>query len=704
MAKTSLDAPELFINRELSWLEFNDRVLAEGRSKDVPLIERLKFLAITSTNLDEFFMVRVAGLMEQRSARVHARDLSGLTPVQQLERIGARVRRMTAEHGAAVRECLEALAPQGVRILAPHEWTPAQREFLTSYFSSEVLPSLTPLAVEQLHPAPLLHGLELHVALSLASEADAQRKETIVVVPVPRLFPRFVTIPTERGMDLARIEDILAANAGLLAPRGAVVSAGAFRITLDASVEIEEEDEAGDLLDAVEEAVRLRRRRAAVRLEVSGQTAPAIKNWLRGWLGLAPEDVYEIDGLLDASSLMEIANRPGLEALRYPDWLPQIPRDFDAADDLWQTLQDHDILLFHPYDSFDPVVHFVWTAADDPSVLAIKQTLYRASGDSQIVRALQRAAESGKQVTVLVELRARFDEQRNVNWARRLEDAGCHVIYGIAGYKTHAKALLVIRREATGIRRYAHLATGNYNERTARQYSDIGLLTCHRDLTADVAAFFNLLTGYSEVAVLSRLSIAPTGLRSRFEELIEREIQTSTREQPGQIMAKVNSLQDKAICQALMRAAQAGVRVRLNVRGICCLRPGAKGTSDPIEVRSIVDRFLEHARVFYFRNGGHEEVYMSSADWMERNLDKRLEILFPVLDAGLRRRLTAALELYFADNTKASRLLPDGTYERVKAGGKPVRAQEALYQDSVEAARAAERAPARFRPLSRPKE
>jgi polyphosphate kinase len=703
MTKKTLDAPELFINRELSWLEFNDRVLQEGRSKDVPLMERLRFMAIVGTNLDEFFMVRVAGLMEQRSARVRPLDLAGMTPVQQLDRIAARVRRMVAEHSAAVRECLEALAGQGLRILAPHEWTPAQREFLSSYFASHVLPSLTPLAVEKLVPAPLLHNLELHVALMLASDAETKREETIVVVPVPRLFPRFITIPTETGLELARIEDILAANAGLLAPRGAVVNAGVFRITLDASVEIQD-DEAGDLLDAVEEAVRLRRHRAAVRLEVSSQTAPRIKTWLKEWLALTPDDVYEVDGLLDTSSLAEIANRPGFDTLRNPDWPPQPPRDLAADEDLWQALQDRDVLLVHPYDSFDPVINLLSQAADDPSVLAIKQTLYRTSGDSQIVRALQRAAENGKQVTALVELKARFDEQRNVYWARRLEDAGCHVIYGIAGYKTHAKALLIIRREATGIRRYVHLSTGNYNERTARLYSDIGLLTTDRDITADVAAFFNLLTGFSEVTALSRLAIAPTGLRSHFEELIEREIRTSTREQPGLIMAKVNSLQDQAVCQALLRAGQAGVRVLLNVRGICCLRPGLKGVSETIEVRSVIDRFLEHARVFYFRNGGHDEVYMGSADWMERNLDKRLEILFPVLDANLRRRLVATLELYMADNSKASRLLPDGTYERVKTSGKTIRAQESLYRDSVEAAKAAERTPPKFRPLSRPKE
>ena len=443
---------------------------------------------------------------------------------------------------------------------------------------------------------------------------------------------------------------------------------------------------------------------AAARLEISGKPEPRLRRWLVEWLQVEDDEVYEIDGMLDTAALMELAIRPGFDTLKIPDWPPQPPRDLIGAEDLWSALQDHDVLLIHPYESFRAVVHMAEAAAEDPAVLAIKQTLYRTSGDSPIVHALERAAQNGKQVTVLVELKARFDEERNINWARRLEDAGCHVIYGIAGYKTHAKALLVVRREAHGIRRYAHLSTGNYNDRTAKLYSDIGLETADRDLTTDVAAFFNLLTGCSEVTGWLKLSIAPTGLRRRFEELIEREIRTSTPEQPGLIMAKVNSLQDKEICKALYHASRSGVRVMLNVRGICCLRPGLKGVSERIEVRSVVDRFLEHARVFYFRNGGNDEVYLSSADWMGRNLDNRLELLFPVSDPALRRRLIGFLETFFADNVKARRLLADGTYERVKASGPPVRAQEKLYQDAVDAARAAERAPARFRPLTRPKE
>ena len=399
---------------------------------------------------------------------------------------------------------------------------------------------------------------------------------------------------------------------------------------------------------------------------------------------------------------MEIANRRGFDDLKVEDWPPQPPRDLIGSEDLWESVQNHDVLLMHPYESFDTVVKLVEQAADDPQVLAIKQTLYRTSGDSPIVRALARAAKNGKEVTALVELKARFDEWRNVNWARRLEDAGVHVIYGIAGLKTHAKALLIVRRQEQRIRRYVHLATGNYNDRTARMYSDIGLLTCDREIVADVAAFFNLLTGCSEAVGWTKLAVAPIGLRQKFVDLIDREIQASSPDRPGLIMAKTNSLEDAEICRALYRASQAGVKVLLNVRGICCLRPGVAGVSENIEVHSIIDRFLEHARVFYFRNGGHEEVYLSSADWMQRNLSKRLELLFPVVDPKHRRRLIEALEIYFADNVKAWRLLSGGAYERIRRKGAKVRAQQILYKESVDMARNAAHAMPQFRPLTRP--
>ncbi len=763
-----LDAPELFLNRELSWLEFNDRVLREGLSDDVPLLERLKFLAIVSSNLDEFFMVRVAGLKQQAAAGATARDPSGLTPAEQLERISRRAHQMAAEQSAGIRDAFARLADHGLHVLTAAAWSADQRNFLRSYFATEVLPVLTPLAVEELQPFPILPGLTLHVLLGLTplpsregpgggpspsptptltppspckgegakptplpsregegggssagpnpgvppspsplpERERGQMPDTalkLAVVAIPPSLPRFVPVPAADGLHLAMMEDVVAEHAGQLFQGFEVAARAVFRLTRDADVPVTDDD-AADLLQLVEEAVRSRRRQCVVRLALSANADPRLKAWLKDWCQVGDEDVYEVDGLLDAAALYEIVSRPGFEKLREPDWPPQTPRGLLGRDDLWQAIADHDVLLFHPYESFQPVVRLVELAADDPRVIAIKMTLYRVSANSPIVAALGRASEKGKQVTVLVELKARFDEARNVNWARRLEDAGCHVIYGIAGLKTHAKLLLIIRREEHGIRRYVHAGTGNYNDRTARLYSDIGLLTADRDFAADASAFFNLLTGYSQAVGWNVFAISPTESRSRFIELIEREAEASTPDQPGLIMAKMNSLQDKALIQALYRASIAGVKVLLNVRGLCCLRPGVPGVSENVEVVSIVDRYLEHARLFYFRNGGHEEVYLSSADWMVRNLDKRLEIIFPVTSEPLRRRLVGALETYFADTLKARRLQPDGSWVPVKRRGKPVRAQQKLYEECVEAARAADQAPLQFRPLTRPDE
>jgi len=702
MPKIDLDAPELYLNRELSWLEFNDRVLREGVSEELPLLERLKFLAIVSSNLDEFFMVRVAGLIQQRAAGRRRTDPSGLTPAQQLERIGQRAHRMAVEQTEGIARALGQLRGRGLSVLEPPEWTPPQRRFLREHFAAEILPGLTPLAVQELSPPPLLPGLTIHVAAVLGAPG-VEPPWRIVAVPQPTQWTRFLAVPAETGVNLVRLEQIILANLDLLFPGANILGAGVFRLTRDADVDIQD-DEGGDLLQSVEEAVLARRRRGAVRLEVGAEADPKIRRFLPEWLGLSPEAVYEIGGMLDATALMELAGRPGFDTLRLADWPPQPPQDLLGAEDLWEAMENRDILLFHPYERFDPVVRLLDLAADDPGVLAIKQTLYRTSGDSPIVRALERAARKGKQVTVLVELRARFDEARNVIWARRLEDAGCHVIYGVAGLKTHAKALLIVRREAGRIRRYVHLSTGNYNDRTARLYSDIGLLTCRREIARDVAAVFNLLTGASEATGWASLTIAPTDLRQRIVDLIEREIQASTPDRPGLIMAKTNSLQDPGIVKALYRASRAGVKVLLNVRGICCLRPGVKGISETIEVRSIVDRYLEHARIFYFRNGGNEEIYLSSADWMTRNLDKRVELLFPVNSPALLRRLLGILETLFADTAKSRRLLPDGTYERVKSKGPALRAQERFHLDAVEAARAARTTVTRFRPLTRPEE
>ncbi len=700
MKKTKRKSSDLYINRELSWLEFNDRVLREGLSERIPLMERLKFLAIVSSNLDEFFLIRVAGLMQQRAAGVRRRDISGMTPNQQLKAISRRAHRMVPEQTSGILQALEELRAAGLSVLSTDEWTTEQRRYIKEYFTLQVMPVLTPLAVDELDSRPLLPERQLSIAALLAGEKKGQTVQRIIVVAVPRQFPRFVTIPTERHTSLALLEDVILANISQFFPRQEVQATTVFRITRDADVAVQDDD-VDDLLEAVQSAVVTRRRRLAVRLEISADADARLRRWLTDETNLRPEEIYPIAGMLDATALMEIVERPGFDDLNIRPWSPHQPDDLDGTEEIWRELRSHDVLLFHPYESFEPVVALLTEAADDPQVLAIKQVLYRTSRNSPIIDALERAGQNGKEVTVLVELKARFDESRNINWARRLEDAGCQVLYGIAGFKTHAKALLIVRRESDRIRRYVHLSTGNYNEKTARLYSDIGLMTTDKGIAADVAAFFNLLTGFSEEVGWNELVIAPTAMRRRFVDMIDREIQASSADKPGMIMAKVNSLQDKGICQALYRASQSGVRVLLNVRGICCLKPGVKGISENIEVRSIVDRYLEHARMFYFHNGGHEEVYLSSADWMKRNLDKRLEILFPIKSAEQRRRLISALEIYFADNVKAYRLNPDGTYEKVSAeGSRSIRAQETLYEQAGKTA--AGKSALRFRPMRRP--
>lgn len=690
-----------FLNRELSWLEFNDRVLREGMSDEVPLLERLKFLAIVSSNLDEFFMVRVAGLKQQVDAGDTRPDASGLTPSEQLHLVSERIHRMQAEQSVGIQQVFALLRKHGIFLLNATDWTTAQRRFLESLFASDILPVLTPLAAEKLEPFPVLSGLCLHLAVLLRPVDTADAEPKLAVVPIPPALPRFINVPADSGCHLTPIETVVAENVGRLFPGFKVEATAVFRLTRDADIEVSDDD-VSDLLEAVSEAVRSRRHRRVVCLAISARPDPRILDWLRNRTEVGDEDVYETDGLLDAAALFAIANRPGFDTLKNPPWPPQPARDLIGAESIWEALQDHDVMISLPYESFDPVVQLVDTAANDPKVVAIKQTLYRTSGDSPIVAALARAAENGKQVTVLVELRARFDEARNIQWARRLEDAGCTVIYGVSSFKTHAKLLLIIRREESGIRRYVHAATGNYNDRTARLYSDIGLMTSDPDFAADASAFFNLLTGYSQAVSWTKFTISPTDSRRRIIELIERETLATTPDQPGLIMAKMNAMDDRKVAEALYEASRAGVHVRLNIRGFCCLRPGVPGLSENIEVISIVDRFLEHSRIFYFHNGGHEEIYLSSVDWRVRNFDRRFEIIFPVTAPHIRRRLISMLEIYFADNVKARRLLPDGTYVPVAACTPRVRAQEVLYQDAVESAEAIETAPLQFRPLTPP--
>ena len=698
--KQSFSDPSCYINRELSWVEFNQRVLDEGANAEVPLLERLKFLAIVSSNLDEFFMVRVGGLTQQIAADVRKRDPAGLTPRQQLRAILSRVHQLCDDQTREIAAALQDMRDESMCLLAPSEWTKRQQLFIKDYFYQQVHSLLTPLNLSDLDPAPLLPGLQLHVLAGLQPVDQDDAEVTYVAVALPTNLPRFILLPDEKGIQWACMEDIVAAHFSSLFSNQQVRTTAFFRITRDADVTVQ--DDAGDdLLDTVEQAILDRRRRRPVRLELSHGADRNLRRWLIKWLDLETANVFDTEGPLDARFLMDLAGVDGMAHLRYPVWTPQPPRDLADQDDLWQAILDKDILLFHPYEQFDPIIDLMQQAADDPDVLAIKQTLYRTSGDSPIIAALERAARSGKQVTVLVELKARFDEYRNIQWARRLEDAGCLVIYGVAGYKTHSKAMMIIRRESGRIRRYVHLGTGNYNDKTARLYSDTGLLTSDKSIAADVASFFNLLTGYSETVGWSELAIAPTDMCDRFIEMIEREVQTGTTEQPGLIRAKVNSLQDTRIIKALYRASCAGVQIQLNVRGICCLRPGVKGVSENICVTSILDRYLEHARIFHFRNAGHDELYMSSADWMTRNLSKRLEILFPVKNPTLSRRLLGYLDAFFADNVKAQELGPDGLYQRVVNDQTPLRAQELFYQQAVQAAQAVTNEEIRFQPLQR---
>jgi len=689
-ARSRRREPELFLNRELSWLEFNSRVLEEAADGSNPLLERLKFAGIVASNLDEFFMVRVAALENAAAEGDTGPDLAGLTPAQQLQRISERVHAMVDQlYAVLLEQILPGLAERGVRLARPVDLEPAPRAALSRYFHDEVLPALTPLAIDVSRPFPMLASLSLNLAVLLAP-AGEEEPPRMAVVQVPSRLPRLFRAPGTDGMVHLLLEDLIRDELGALFPGQEVRDVAAFRVARDA--ELDFDDEGGiDLLLVIEEELKNRRRSGVVRLEVESGISPALLELLVSRVGVAAANVYRVRGPVDLRPLGTLVELPSLEDLRDPPLKPQPALDNVAGAELFALLEERDLVLHHPYESFEPVVTLISCAADDPDVLAIKQTLYRTSGDAPIVKALARAAENGKQVTVVVELLARFDEQSNIRWARRLEESGCHVIYGIRGYKTHSKIALVVRRTRTGIRRYVHLGTGNYNEKTARLYTDFGLMTSDRDIGEDASAFFNALTGYSDPPRMRKLVMAPTHLRERVLRLIQRERERAESGLPAQIRAKMNSLVDEDIIRALYEAARAGVKVQLNVRGICCLRPGLKGTSDGVEVVSIVDRFLEHSRIFHFSNGGDEEVYLSSADWMPRNLDRRIELLFPALSAEGRQKAMATLDAAFADNVKARRLQSDGSYKRRRParGEEPFRSQLELYR---EARRAVERA------------
>jgi polyphosphate kinase len=686
MTPRALTDHALYFNRELSWLSFNDRVLEEAGDASVPLLERVKFAAIVASNLDEFFMVRVAGLMRDVEEGEAAPDLSGLTPAQQVPLVRDRARAQMQ----ALRELVEtglrpALAAQGVRILNWTEVPGAEQRRLGSFFRDAILPVLTPLAIDTSRPFPLLAPLSLNLALLLEPVAEATEPR-FAIVQVPPGLPRLVRVSDSNTASFVLLEEVIRAHLSQLFPGQAIREAACIRLSRDAELELD--DEGGHTqLEIVEREVRRRRRSDVVRLEIEQNASADLRTILERQLDLDPDDVHALAPPLDLRLLMGFADLPGFDALRDP---PLQPVDVLANEDrdLFQILDERDLLLHHPYDAFDPVLSLVAQAADDPDVLAIKQTLYRASSGSPLLASLKRAAERGKQVTVLVELTARFDEERNIHWARELEAAGAHVIYGVRGYKTHAKMCLVVRRSPDGVRRYLHLGTGNYNERTARLYTDFGLMTSSHQLCTDASAVFNAITGYSDPPRLSKLVIAPTGLRRQFLKLIDREKRRAESGLPAEITAKMNSLSDGEIIEALYAASRAGVKIRLNVRGICALRPGVADVSANIEVVSIVDRFLEHARVYCFRNGGDDEVYLASADWMTRNLDKRIELMFPLEQEQQKRQAKAALDAMFRDNVKARRLGSDGTYKRVRRakGEPPFRVQQFLQDEAKRAA------------------
>ena len=689
----------LFINRELSWLAFDERVLEEAADRTNPLFERAKFASIAASNLDEFFMVRVASLMRAVEEDDTAPDLAGLTPAQQLARISQRAHDLVAAlYTVVLDELVPALASHGIRLLRVTEVEPAQRTALASHFADHVFPVLTPLAIDVSRPFPLLSSLSLNVAVRLEPTAG-QTEPRLAIVQVPPGLPRLVPLKSAAGLGFVLLEDLIQAHLPRLFPGQALIESTVIRLVRDAEIELD--DEGGRThLEQVEREVRRRRRSDVVRLEVDASASDEIVTLLREQLELTPEDVYAVPGPLDLRLLLTLTDLPGFDELRDPPLQPVDVLANVKEVDLFAVLDQQDILLHHPYDSYDPVVALVAQAAGDPEVLAIKMTLYRTSVGSPVIASLRRAAERNKQVTVLVELTARFDEERNIQWARALEEAGAHVIYGVRGYKTHAKICLIVRRTAQGLRRYVHLGTGNYNERTARVYTDFGLMTASSAVADDATAFFSALTGYSDPPRLKKLVMAPTDLRRRLLKLIAREQRRAEGGQHAEILGKMNSLIDDEIIHALYGASSAGVRIRLNVRGICALRPGIPGVSENIEVVSIVDRFLEHSRIYYFHNGGDEDVFLASGDWMTRNLDRRIELMFPVDTPAHKARALAALRAMFTDTVKARWLQPDGTYRRLPApAGEPgLRVQQQLQEEARRVALARQRAGFVFQP------
>jgi polyphosphate kinase len=691
-----LGSAALYLNRELSWLEFNARVLAEAESETVPLLERLKFHAIVASNLDEFFMVRVAGLKQQLTGEVEEMGPDGMTVGEQLTAISARVHELVATQSLELAALLPKLADAGIVFVKPAELTEEALAELDARFHNEVFPILTPIAIDPGHPFPHVRNKSLNLGVMFMREGSLE--PGFGVVQVPSVLPRLLNVSgvkTRSGQPATRafvlLEDLVARHVSTIFPGVRVKGLYVFRVTRNFDIEVDEE-EADDLLQSIQQELRRRERGNAVRLEVAGDPPAGSLAKLVKALKLDPEkDVYTVTGVLNAADLFAIS-RDDIRALRDEPFTPHAVPPLRDADDVFAILREQDVLLQHPYESFDSVVDFVARAADDPDVLAIKQTLYRAGRDSPIGKALVRAAEAGKQVTAIVELKARFDEESNIVWARLLEQAGAHVVYGLLGLKTHAKCLLIVRREKGKLRRYAHLSTGNYNPTTARLYTDLSFFTSRPDICEDVSSLFNLLTGYSAPPRWHKLIVAPLGLHEAVLGLIAREAEHARAGRSARIVAKMNALVDEHVIRALYRASQAGVPITLLVRGICCLRPGVPGVSETIEVHATIDRFLEHGRAIHFANGGKEEVYIASADWMPRNFFRRVEAMIPIDDPALRARLFEILEIQVADNTKSWSLTPDGKYERIqpKSGQPPVRAQARLIEMTRDRLKAAE--------------
>lgn len=704
--------PQYYENRELSWLKFNNRVLNEARDKSIPLLERIKFVSITSSNLDEFFMVRVASLKDMVHVGYKKRDIAGLTAAEQLSAINAATRELVElQYSTYNRSLLPLLNNKGIHIVDAYEnLTEAQEQFVDTYFAENVYPVLTPMAVDASRPFPLIRNKTLNIAALISQKQEhlmkkehlalegTEKKEKkgkkgkasyeFATVQVPSLLPRLIQIPSKKEEDVSFIllEQMIERNISKLFLNYDIICAFPYRIMRNADLSIDE-DEAEDLLKEIEKQLKKRQWGEVIRLEVEDKIDKRLLEFLKEELHVAvEEDIFKISGPLDLTYLMKLYGLEGYDNLRYAKYVPQKVPQIATGENIFEIIKKGDILLHHPYQTFDPVVDFIRQAAKDPDVLAIKQTLYRVSGNSPIIASLAQAAENGKQVSVLVELKARFDEENNIVWAKKLEKAGCHVIYGLVGLKTHSKIALVVRREDDGIRRYVHLGTGNYNDSTAKLYTDCGMFTCSEAIGEDATAVFNMLSGYSEPLSWNRLVVAPIWLRNKYLRLIKREAKHAAAGKEAKIIAKMNSLCDQEIIAALYEAAAAGVQIDLIVRGICSLKVGIPGVSENIRVRSIVGNFLEHSRIFYFYNDGMEEIYMGSADWMPRNLDRRVEIIFPVEDEKLKEEVMHILEVELADNTKANVLTPENIYEKIDKRGKVlVNSQEQFCEEAVRA-------------------